>query len=858
VTTIYDVARVAGVSTATVSRVLRDSDAVRPDTRQRVLAIIETLGYVPDASARGLTRGRRDIIGLVGLDRGADEIDIERSSLLFIDHIVHAAAEVLRGVSLSLLLTFGRRGEQFEKQVRALVGQADGLLIAEEILSPGELRALADQIPVVLLAGSRDQTVADVFLVDNIGGMTELARHLTDQHRYHRLCFVAGPKDAPDAAERYAAFEQTVAASPDSVIDQVIHGDFSEHSGIAAARVLLGRGSLPQAVVCANDQMAIGVLRELQRAGIGVPAQVAVTGFDDVYPSRVIEPQLTTVGQPFRELGSRATHRLLARIANPALAPRAEVLPAQVVIRASCGCQPQNRRLGGASTASPRKENPMRRHLITPTWRGTDPRGGRHRKGRRRRLTALLAALALGPATVLAVVAATAPAASATTVPAAPSGWTTAFSDSFSGAAGSKADSNWTYDTGTQYSGTGCAANWGTGEVESNTSSTANVAEDGSGHLDITAVKSGSSWTSGRIETTADNFEAPAGGEMEVTASIEQPDPATGLGYWPAFWMLGSGFRASGAGTSGTMDCSNWPSTGEIDIMEDVNALSEHSGTLHCGTDPGGPCNETTGLSSGLKSCSGCETSYNTYSAIVNRTNTSAESITYYLNGTAYYTVTESQVGTSAWAAAVDHGFFIILDLAMGGAYPNAICDCTSPSSSTSSGGSMKVGYVAVYTTTGSGGGGSGGGGTSCTTTATSDLSADCYSAHQGTIDVTSTGDTDPSGVDGNQAAQLTNGDYLEYTGVNFGTGSSQFDARVTSGAATGVSGAVEVVLDSPTNSPVATFDVANTGGWTSWETIPANMSKVTGTHNVYLEFDSGASGDPPFVSLHYFNFPVS
>src|SRR5450432_2783350 len=90
VTTIYDVARVAGVSTATVSRVLRRSDAVRPETRQRVLAVVETLGYVPDASARGLTRRRRDIIGLVGLERGGDEIDIERTSLLFIDHIVHA------------------------------------------------------------------------------------------------------------------------------------------------------------------------------------------------------------------------------------------------------------------------------------------------------------------------------------------------------------------------------------------------------------------------------------------------------------------------------------------------------------------------------------------------------------------------------------------------------------------------------------------------------------------------------------------------------------------------------------------------------------------------------------------------
>jgi LacI family transcriptional regulator len=339
VTTIYDVARVARVSTATVSRVLRGSDAVATDTRQRVLAVVESLGYVPDASARGLTRRRRDIIGLVGLVRGADEIDIERNSLLFIDHIVHAAETVLRETELSLLLTFGNRGAQFEKRVRSLVGQADGLLIVEEVLARGELRLLTGQLPVVLIAGSRDQTATDVLLTDNVSGMTALARHLTEQHRYRRLCFVAGPKDAPDAAERQAAFSRAVAASPDSVIDQVIEGNFSEDDGIAAARVLLGRMVLPQAVVCANDQMAIGVLRELQRAGISIPADVAVTGFDDVYASRVVDPQLTTVRQAFNDLGRRAAHRLLARIADPTLAPRTEVLPTQVVIRASCGCQ---------------------------------------------------------------------------------------------------------------------------------------------------------------------------------------------------------------------------------------------------------------------------------------------------------------------------------------------------------------------------------------------------------------------------------------------------------------------------------------------------------------------------------------
>ncbi len=564
------------------------------------------------------------------------------------------------------------------------------------------------------------------------------------------------------------------------------------------------------------------------------------------------------------------------------------------------------------------------------------------------RVVCVAVATAFAPAAVFLATATAAPAANATTVPPPPSGWTTTYSDSFSGAAGSGVDSSWTYDQGTQYNGSGCTGNWGTGEVERETNSTANVAEDGGGHLNITPVNSGGSWTSGRIETVADNFAAPAGGEMEVSASIKQPSPASGLGYWPAFWMLGAGFRSSGAGTSGTMTCSTWPSVGEVDIMEDVNALSELAGTLHCGVDPGGPCNETTGLGSGLRACSGCQSGYNTYSVIINRTNTSNESITWSLNGTAYFTATESQVGAATWQAAVDHGFFLILDVAIGGGFPNGVCGCSSPSASTSSGASMGVGYVAVYTTTGGGGGGNtvtvtnpgnqtgtvgtaaslqvhasdsasgqtltysatglpaglsinssnglisgtpttagtsnvtvkatdttgasgsaafswtigssgGGGGKSCTTTATSSISADCFSASQGTITVNAAaGDSNPSGVDGNEAAQLGNGDYLEYTGINFGSGSSQFDARVASGAAGGVSGLVEVVLDNPGNAPVGSFAVANTGGWTSWRTIPANITKVTGTHNVYLEFASGAGGNPPYVSLHYFSFPTS
>jgi LacI family transcriptional regulator len=327
---------VAGVSTATVSRVIRGSALVNPDTRDRVLAVIEALGFVPDAYAQGLSNRRKDIIGFAALERGGGETDIEQNSVLFTDQIVHSAESVLRGTGYSLLLTFGTGGQEFEGRVRSLSGKVDGLLVAEEVMATGDLLTLAKRIPVVVIAGRRDQTGLDVVAADNVSGMRALVAHLVAEHRYRTFCFVTGPKDAPDARERQRAFEEAIRGS---VIDQVIHGDFSAGSGAAAARVLLDRSSLPEAVVCANDQMAIGLLRELQRAGVRVPADLAITGFDDVYPSRLIDPPLTTVRQPVRDLGIRAARRLLIRIGQPALAPSVEILPTSVIIRASCGCQ---------------------------------------------------------------------------------------------------------------------------------------------------------------------------------------------------------------------------------------------------------------------------------------------------------------------------------------------------------------------------------------------------------------------------------------------------------------------------------------------------------------------------------------
>ncbi|MGA8014748.1 MAG: family 16 glycosylhydrolase [Candidatus Dormiibacterota bacterium] len=255
--------------------------------------------------------------------------------------------------------------------------------------------------------------------------------------------------------------------------------------------------------------------------------------------------------------------------------------------------------------------------------------------------------------------------------PAAPAGWTTAFSDSFSGAAGSTVDSQWKLD---DVDGTS------NGSVQSYDTATANLSEDGADHLDITPVDSNGSWTSSQIATVADNFSAPAGGELEVSASIQQPNPAKGQGYWPAFWMLGSAERTEGGAA--------WPENGEIDVMESINAQNENDNSFWSGSGT----NDT----SGLYSCSGCDSSYNTYSVIINRT-VSNETLTYYLNGTQTYQVSESQVGTAQWQAAIDNngGFYLILDVAMGGSWPG------NPTSSTTSGAAMGVGYVAVYETTG-------------------------------------------------------------------------------------------------------------------------------------------------------------
>ena len=178
---------------------------------------------------------------------------------------------------------------------------------------------------------------------------------------------------------------------------------------------------------------------------------------------------------------------------------------------------------------------------------------------------------------------------------------------------------------------------------------------------------------------------------------IQQPNVTTanGAGYWPAFWMLGSTLRT---GTT-------WPTSGEVDILEDINGRSSVFGTLHCGTNPGGPCNESTGIGSGERACSGCQTGYHDYAVEIDRS-VSPEQIRWYLDGANYFTLSATRVDATTWANAVDHPFFIIYDLAMGGGFPAAFGG--GPNAATVSGGQMNIDWVAVYNKPPSGGTGGG------------------------------------------------------------------------------------------------------------------------------------------------------
>lgn len=340
--TIYEVARRSGVSTATVSRVMADGKGFSETTRNRVLAIAAELGWVPSGSARGLASRRSGIVGLLFPDLGRSG-EAEEQSPLYVDQVIRGAERAATAVGDAVLIA-ATQCESGRELAFSVAGKVDGLVVMARSLPDDDVDVLARSVPVVMLANNRVRSGLDFVGADNRTGARDVTAHLIAEHGHRDLAFLGGPPQSPDSEDRFAGFCDALAQAGLPVPDAPpATGGFTETGGEQAVGAMLAR-RVPRAIVCGNDEMAIGALAALRAARLRVPADVAVTGFDDIAATRHVRPALTTVHQPMRELGERSVQVLLGRLADPAGPPFSVVLPTEVVIRGSCGCTPSRQR----------------------------------------------------------------------------------------------------------------------------------------------------------------------------------------------------------------------------------------------------------------------------------------------------------------------------------------------------------------------------------------------------------------------------------------------------------------------------------------------------------------------------------
>ena len=347
--TIYDVARVAGMSIASVSRVLNGQRNPRPETRERVLRAVTELGFVPDSAARALSARLKEVVGVVvRRPRWSDSSMFadEDENLQFPDMINRGMEIVAQEHGFDLLIRSVDLDEpDAGRSIFALARKSDGLILHDRILSPEELDRLSRQIPVVTLAGVPTPTTANVH-GDNAAGMRALARHLIFDHGYRTLGYLAGHEGSPDSLTRGQALaDEAAAAGVTLLTGQDWRGSYQAAGGSQAIERLLAAGvQMPRAIVCANDQSAIGVLHALGQRGISVPGEVAVTGFDDMPVARHLRPQLTSVRQSIQDLGATAfetVYSMIGRGTDGGPRGRDIALPTTLVVRQSCGCGPE-------------------------------------------------------------------------------------------------------------------------------------------------------------------------------------------------------------------------------------------------------------------------------------------------------------------------------------------------------------------------------------------------------------------------------------------------------------------------------------------------------------------------------------
>ena len=345
--TIYDVANAAGVSIASVSRVLNGRGNPLPETRERVLEAVAELGFIPDGAARALSARLKEVVGVVIRRPNSPVSDggifqDEAESLQFPDLINRGIEVAAQHRDYNLLVSsVDVDDHDHTRRIHALARKSDGLILHDQVLEITQLERLSRQVPVVTLAGVSTAATSNVG-GENQATMRELAFHLIREHGYRTLAYLGGHPDSPDNLARQAAFRAAVAEAGGTFVDgPQWQGDYCAAGGARViGQVLASRGGLPRAIACANDQTALGVVYALRQHGLDVPGDVAVTGFDDIPMARHLRPQLTTVRQPIQEIGATAFEVLYSMINDPDPALRDVVLPTRLIPRESCGCRP--------------------------------------------------------------------------------------------------------------------------------------------------------------------------------------------------------------------------------------------------------------------------------------------------------------------------------------------------------------------------------------------------------------------------------------------------------------------------------------------------------------------------------------
>lgn len=344
--TVYDVAELAGVSIATVSFAFTRPDKVKAETLRNVMAAADQLGYVPSASARGLARGRTGAIGIYSYDYLLDPdhdkpaTDAEtpapdgRLFPLYADEVQRGVQIECRRRGYALMLG-GNRASDHLPHVIEVAGRVDGLIAFAGALTDSARRQVTARVPLVELGGL-ERNDARTVLVDNESGMFDLAHHLVEQHGHRHFAYV-GELGTEEFKARRRGFERALGthgvAAPD--VTPAHAGDDS--STLRAIAEILALPVLPDAIVCDTDQSALAAIVALRTAGLRVPDDVAVTGFDGILAGRLATPSLTTVRQPMEQVGRTAVEILARALEGQVDDGPALPLPCSFFVGSSCG-----------------------------------------------------------------------------------------------------------------------------------------------------------------------------------------------------------------------------------------------------------------------------------------------------------------------------------------------------------------------------------------------------------------------------------------------------------------------------------------------------------------------------------------